>query len=81
MRQRPSLDRRGQRFSGSLIARRRLPVTAPGVPATSPWALIADFTSASSTAVGYGSRPVTPNWQHSVVPSHENGASSASTSA
>ncbi len=45
------------------------------------WFMEDALPSASSTAVGYGSRPVIPKRQQSVDASQENGARRASTSA
>lgn len=50
-------------------------------PRVTPARRIASRTSASSTAVGQGCRPVFAKLQHSALATQENGARSASTSA
>jgi hypothetical protein len=68
---RPSSPSKAQRRSPATGSVRRF-----GIP---PRARTARSSSASSTAVGYGSRPVTPKRQQSVLASQRQPSSSAST--
>lgn len=60
MRHRPDAERSGQGRCSAIGSRRDPDVSA--IPALRT----ACFTSSSSTAVGYGSRPVTAKWQQGV---------------